>query len=129
MISPLSDLQKGQAMHFVLTGFRQSDHTRRYYFDAIEKEHERQQVTVSADVDLARRYGISLQELPLLCLRLLEGHRNAASISFAEPEMVRWAADKRAARAEVENRPARRRPISSSVAGQAWRSLPFTQAK
>jgi hypothetical protein len=115
-------------MHFVLTGFRQLDHARLYYFEAIEKEQRRKQVSVSADIDLARRYGISLQELPLLCRRLLEGNQNAASISFAEPEMLRWAADKRAARAEIEHRPARRRPISD-VDGQAWRNLSFRQGK
>ena len=75
-------------MHFVLAGFGHSEHTRRYYFDAVEKDQDRKRVTVSADVDVARKCGIALQELPLLCRRLLDEHPDAASIHFTEPEMA-----------------------------------------
>jgi len=113
--------QKGQTMHYVLAGFRQSEHTRRYYFDAIDEDHDRKRVCVSANIDLIRKYGISIQELPLLCRRLLEKQSNVISVDFTESEMVLFA-DKRAADATaaiVHRRPRRR--AFSSVTGQAWR--------
>lgn len=111
---------KGQPVDYVLAGFRQLEHTRQYYFDAINEDHERKRISVSANVELARKYGISLQELPLLCRRLLEKQSNATSIDFTESEMVLFA-EKRAAEANaamIHRRP--RRP-ASNVTGQAWR--------
>ena len=45
-------------MTFILEGFRQFDNVRRYYFDAVGEDRSRQQVTVGADLNLIRRYGI-----------------------------------------------------------------------
>jgi hypothetical protein len=59
-------------MEFVLIGFRQEKNIRRYAFDAVSSSHVRTHVTVGADLSLARAYRIPLQELPLLCRRLLE---------------------------------------------------------
>jgi hypothetical protein len=117
-----------ETMHFVLAGFRQSDHTRRYYFDAIDEDHQRTRVTVDADVNLVRKYGISLQELPLLCRQVLEEHPSVSSVDFTEPEMALCADKRAAARGAIEHRPARRRaPLKD--AGQAWRGLSPSQTK
>ena len=125
---PARQWQKGWKMQFVLAGFRQSDRTRRYYFDAVDKDWKRTRVTVSADLDLVRKHGISIQELPLLCCGLLEGHPNVAALDFSEAEMAVCADKRAAARAAKDNRPARKRPFSKDP-GQAWRGLPPGQAR
>lgn len=111
----------GQTMPYVLAGFRQLRDTRRYYFDAIDEGAGRKRVSVSANVVLIRKYGISLQELPLLCRRLLEKQSNVTSIDFTESEMALFA-DKRAAEASaamVHRRPRKR--VFPNIVGQAWR--------
>ena len=115
-------------MHFVLAGFRQSDHTRRYYFDAIDADRSKKRVTVTADVDLVRKYGIPIQELPLLCIRLLEEQPGLTSVDFTEPEMVLCANKRAVARAAIEHRPKPKRPLVKNV-GQAWRGIPPAQPK
>ena len=111
-------------MEFILTGFRHFDNIRRYYFDAIGEDRSRQQVTVNADLTLIRRYRVPLQELPLLCRRLLERRAKLETIMFTESDMVRYA-DERAVEANAlrVKRRARRPPVSSR-AGQAWRGSP-----
>jgi hypothetical protein len=117
-----------ETMHFVLGGFRQSDHTRRHYFDAIDEDHHRKRVTVDADVDLVRKSRISLQELPLLCRQLLEEYPSVTSVNFTEPEMALCADKRAAASGAIEHRPARKRSLVKS-AGQAWRGVPPSRTK
>jgi hypothetical protein len=59
-------------MQFSLTGFSQTANVRHYTFQGVTADQTRQEVTVGVDLNLARQYGISLQELPLLCRRFLE---------------------------------------------------------
>jgi hypothetical protein len=82
---------------------------------------------VGADVNLISEYGIPLQELPLLCRRLLEGQAKIGMIMFSEADMVRYANERATqAHALAEKRRARRPPVSSR-AGQAWRGAPATK--
>ena len=111
-------------MEFVLTDVRQVDNIRWFYFDAVAENRSRQQVTVGADLDLIRKYRIPLQELPLLCRRLLEARTKIEAIMFTEGDMVRYADDRAAeVKAAMEKRRPRR-PPGSSRAGEAWRSSP-----
>jgi len=108
-------------MEFVFAGFRQFDNIRRYYFDAVGEDRRPQQVTVDADLNLIRKYKIPLQELPLLCRRLLQGRAKLETIMFTESDMVRYANERAAeANALMEKRKAHRPPVPSNV-GQAWR--------
>ena len=78
-------------MLFSLTGFSQTTNVRRYTFQGVTADQTRQEVTVGVDLDLARQYGISLQELPLLCRRFLEEQSSAGkidSLTFSELEML-----------------------------------------
>jgi hypothetical protein len=54
-------------MQFVLTGFTQDLGCRVFAFDGIAVDRIRTAFTVRADMALIRRYGIQIQELPLLC--------------------------------------------------------------
>ena len=108
-------------MEFVLAGFRQFDTVRQYYFDAVGDDRIRKRVAVDADLALVRRYGIPVQDLPLLCRRLLVARAKAESIMFTESDILQYAKERAAAaHASQERRRARRPPVSSRV-GQAWR--------
>lgn len=114
-------------MTIVLAGFRTFDNIRRYYFDVVAEDRSRQHVTVGADLDLIRRYRIPLQELPLLCRRLLEEHAEIETIMFTERDMARYASERDAqTNASMQKRQARRPQVSDRT-GQAWRSSPLPQ--
>lgn len=109
-------------MTFTLSGFRDSGGLRRFAFQYVGADKSRTTIIVGADVDLARHYGIRLQELPLICVRLLESlglEALAGPLALSEDHMI---AIQAAVRTEAEKRAQKlpRRP--TPVGGQAWRS-------
>ncbi len=116
-------------MEFVLVGFKQLDAIRQYSFDAVGQGRSRQHVTIEADLSLIRKYGIPLQELPLLCRHLLESRATVESAVFAESDMEQYAKTRSAElQASMEKRRSHRPPVSNRI-GQAWRGSPRTQDK
>ena len=112
-------------MDFTLTGFLQEREIRHYTFQYTDEDRTRKEFTVDADLGLLRKYGIALQELPLLCRRLLERDAMGGDIrgfTFSEDRM-REHADQCAAvkRAAQEKKKAYKRPVSSRL-GQSWRN-------
>ena len=65
-------------MQFVMTGFTQDIGFRVFAFEGIAGDGTRTPFTVRLDLALSRKYGIRIQELPLLCLGHLE-RRDEAS--------------------------------------------------
>ena len=59
-------------MQFILTGFTQDLGFRVFAFDGIDEDRTRTAFTVRTDLALIRKYGIRVQELPLLCRGILE---------------------------------------------------------
>ena len=59
-------------MQYVLTGFTNDMEFRVFAFDVVGAEQVRAAYRIRADLTLARKYGIKLQELPLLCRGVLE---------------------------------------------------------
>jgi hypothetical protein len=59
-------------MQYVLTGFTNDMEFRVFAFDVVGDDRVRIAYSVRADLTLARKYGIMLQELPLLCRGVLE---------------------------------------------------------
>ena len=121
-------------MHFILTGFTQDTGFRVFAFEGVAVGPIRTVFTVRADLALSRRYGIAMQELPLLCRSLLDRQdENGESqvvdkfaldnhaLTFSEEEM-RACADKRAADKALAalKRKTPRRPVVEN-AGAAWR--------
>ena len=109
-------------MEFILVGFNENAGVRQFAFDCIHADRSRQKVTVRADVTLARKYQIRLQELPLLCRRLLESIPEGGlktAITFTEDHMV---AIQTAARSVPDKKP-HKAPRPSPLTGQAWRNL------
>ena len=59
-------------MQYLLTEFTHDTRYRVFAFDGVGKDRIRMKFTVRADLSLISRYGIRVQELPLLCLGILE---------------------------------------------------------
>jgi hypothetical protein len=121
-------------MQYILTGFTQDTGFRVFAFEGVAVGQIRTVFTVRADLALSRRYGIAMQELPLLCRSLLDRQEEGSqddsgeqpaldkhALTFTEEEMRAWA-DKRAADRALAalKKKAPRRPVVEN-AGAAWR--------
>lgn len=110
-------------MTFTLSGFTDGHGMRRFAFQGLRGDHSKSTVMVDADVNLARKHDIRLQELPLICLRLLESFgadEPSEAITLTEDQMIAVQEEARNA-AEKKTRKAPRRPAPEP--GQAWRNL------
>ena len=112
-------------MQNTLVGFTQDKGVRVFSFDRRGDDRVRTRCTVTADLVLARAYGIQLQELPLLCRSLLDRCEDGIqiqSLTFDEREM-RACADERSAARELaasRKKPWKRttaKPSNSEVTG------------
>ena len=77
-------------MQFILMGFNQDTGFRTFAFQGIAADRTRSDFTVRADLALSRKYGIRVQELPLLCRRLLERDdrgEERRTLTFTEEDM------------------------------------------
>jgi hypothetical protein len=111
-------------MLFVLSGFNQEMGFRVFSFDGVAADRSRVPYTVKIDLALAQRYGIRLQELPLLCRGLLDRcHEEDAqqSFTYAEEDMCRYATAVSVREEAAKNRKPPRRPVTSQ-AGAGWRN-------
>ena len=111
-------------MQFVLTGFTHDMGFRVFAFERIEEDRTRTKCTVRADLVLVRRYGIQIQELPLLCRNLLdrgEAGGESLSLTFTEPEMCACATERAAVRAAAANKRKLQKPAGENP-GAAWRT-------
>ena len=123
MVSPVSAVRKetqvaNSKAQFVLRGFHQTMAFRVFTFEGIAADRVRSLFTIRADLTLARRYRIPLQELPLLCRAVLERlHDGGDKRAFAYTEEdMRLFANIVTARAEAakQRRPPRR-PATDNV--------------
>ncbi len=102
---------------FLHKGFRHVSEFRVFLFERVAPDRSRTAVSVKADVALSRRYGISLQELPLLCRAFLEDSTNGTTqtpLIYGETEM-RLHAETVAARRAAARPP--RRPFRKQADG------------
>jgi len=109
-------------MSYIFTGFRQTNAVRQFAFDRVSADGTRTQVTVGADLALARKHFILLQDLPLLCRRVLETSEDrdrTETLMFTEADML--AVETAIQAAKADKKPARK-PFASNRLGQAWRS-------
>jgi hypothetical protein len=113
-------------MQFILSGFTQDLGFRVFRFEgvALDRPRTRTVFTVRADLALIRRYGIQIQELPLLCRSLLDGlgdGEETHALIFTEDRMRTWANDRAAAKdAAAQKRRPPRKPQRENL-GAAWR--------
>jgi hypothetical protein len=94
-------------VNFILTGFTQIEGFRVFGFEGRRSGKTLAIHTVRADLDLTRRHGIAVQDLPLLCRAMLdrtpEDEERRAWI-FTEEEMSRHERTCEAARAAAAAR-------------------------
>jgi hypothetical protein len=106
------------ATQFILQGFSEVTGFRIFAFEGITADRTRAEFTVKTDLALTRRYGIRLQELPLLCRAVLERlHEGgeARAFTYTEADMCVYASCA-AAREEAAKR---RRPPRRGATDQA----------
>jgi hypothetical protein len=133
--------KNAQQMQFTLTGFTQDSGCRVFAYDGVGEDRIRIKYTVSADLALSRKYGIRLQELPLMCLEILE-RTNAMdevggaepvvalrALAFTEAAMIRYADEIVAARdAAALKRSSNRRPQPAKESGEPGEFNPYSEA-
>ncbi len=77
-------------MQFILVGFKQDIGFRVFTFESVAADKVRTEYKIRADLSLAQKHGIRIQELPLLCRALLERggeeEKNRPTL-FTEDEM------------------------------------------
>lgn len=110
-------------LQFVLTGFNQETGVRVFSFDGIGADHVRTPFTVTIDLGLAQRYGIRLQELPLLCRTLLDRNHNQAqkAYTYTEADMCDYANAATVREQAAKARKPPRRPLAPQPT-TGWRS-------
>ncbi len=100
-------------MHFILLGFNHELGVRVFWFDGIAEDKTRSRFAVRTDLALVHNYGIRIQELPMLCRKLLErrpaGERSHM-LTFTEEEMRLHAAQRAAEREAAQRKRPPRRP-------------------
>ena len=110
-------------MQFILTGFTEELGFRVFAFERMGEDRIRTRCTVKADLALTRRYGIRLQELPLMCRGILERGEDSdqtPAMTLTEEEMRTCANERAAAKEGAANKRKPRRP-SGENGGAAWR--------
>lgn len=110
-------------MQFVLTGFTQNSGFRVFAFEGIGEDRTRTKFTVQADLGLSLRYGIRLQELPLLCRALLDEGGGIHTVTFTEDQM-RACSEERALAREAAAAKKKRPPPkpANGPVGPNWRT-------
>ena len=108
-------------MNFVLNGFSEVMGFRVFAFEGIAEDRTRTAFTVRTDLALARKYGIRLQELPLLCREVLERRDEAEekrAFTYTEADMCLYASACAAAREKAAQRkkPFHRAPTADIAA-------------
>ena len=110
-------------MQYILTGFTHDMGFRIFAFEGIGEDRVRTEYKVKADLALIHRYGIRVQELPLLCLGILERRNEAEeqqTFTYTEGDMRRNAELCAGRAADAQKRKAPRNTPSANV-GVAWR--------
>jgi len=113
-------------MNYILTGFSQVDGYRVFAFQGVASDRSREPFWVRANLDLIRRYGIQMQDLPLLCRNLLDKREDGTTagriMTLTESDMsTLWkAATARKELAASKKIPAKRR-VPNAEMGGAWR--------
>src|SRR5580698_6883729 len=102
-------------MQFILVGFKQDTGSRVFTFEHVATDKVRTEFVIRADLALAQKHGIRLQDLPLLCRGLFERggeeEKNRPTV-FSEDEMrvhARHCADLHDA--AMQKKKAARRPL------------------
>jgi len=104
-------------LQYLVTGFTQNTGIRVFAFDHVGASYARTPYSVEADLSLARKHGIRMQELPLLCRAVLERRLDdddQRAFTFTEHDM---SVHQNAVHADAEAR--KKKPSRKSFPSQA----------
>jgi hypothetical protein len=109
-------------MQYILTGFTHNMGFREFAFEGVGEDRVRTAYRVRADLGLIKRYGIRMQELPLLCRGILERRTESEpqrAFTYSEADMGQYASLAATRTALAQKRKAPRRPTEAvgAVAG------------
>lgn len=113
---------RGAKIQYILTGFTHDVGFRVFAFECVGEDRIRTAFSVRADLALIRKYGIRVQELPLLCRSILEqrdANDTKRTFTYTEDAMCVRATVLAAEAAEQKRKPPRRPP--SENVGASWR--------
>ena len=108
-------------MQYLLTGFTQNAGFRVFAFEGVGEDRVRTPYSVRADLALARKYGIQMQELPLLCRGILDqrSHSDERRVfTYTEDDMTVHSDLVRAA-SESHKKKGPRRPFAAAATASA----------
>lgn len=112
-------------LQFILTGFTEELGFRIFAFERLGEDRVRTRCTVKADLLLIRRYGIRLQELPLMCRGLLERGDDVSetpAVTFSEDQMRACADERAAAKDSAAHKRKPPKKPAGDTPGAGWRS-------
>ena len=116
-------------MQFVYMGFRhETSGVRLYTFEAVVAEGIRKDFLVTADINLLTKHHVRIQEVPMMCLRLLEGAAASEpqpdSLVLTETDMIAHIQAKAAERERAASKRTKRpfKPANPVAFGMAWKS-------
>jgi hypothetical protein len=96
-------------MSFILLGFSQEADIRHFAFERVAADGKRTGFMVHADVPMARRFNIKIQDLPLMCHQILASHTEERGDSLiVTAEEMKLHAEGTAAAASAASRPGKR---------------------
>jgi hypothetical protein len=108
---------------YTITGFTHDSGFRVFAFECVGEDRLRTEYTVRADLALIRRYGIRVQDLPLLCRAVLEKRIEGGeqrTFTYTEGDMSLHAGDCAIREAAAKIRKTPRRAPTENL-GAAWR--------
>lgn len=108
-------------MRYLLTGFTQDTGFRVFAFDGVAEHWVRTAYSVRADLALARKHGIRMQELPLLCRGVLDQRSESderRAFTFTEGDMTLHSNLVRAA-LEAQKKKSPRWPVAAAATESA----------
>jgi hypothetical protein len=117
--------KKNPKLQFMLTGFKQELDFRVFSFEASPVGSPKIHFWVKADLAMARKYGIQMQALPLLCWGLLERSDSETERYFVygEEEMCSYARTCKEERAAAAlKKQSARKTLTTGQPGVGWRT-------
>ena len=95
--------------NFVLNGFSHVLGFRVFEFACLDKARARTRYAVRADLTLVRKYGVHIQELPLLCRRLLDASEAPGpALTLSEADMIACAEKEKSRNQAKPRKPSQR---------------------
>jgi len=116
-------------MKLIYMGFRhETNGVRLYSFEGVVSPEIRKDFLVTADIALLTKHHVRIQEVPMMCLQLLESSAEAGPplevLVLTEADMLNHVSAKAAEKEQAAKKRTKRpfRPANPVALGMAWKS-------